>query len=80
MLEVWQGSDAGQPRKLVLTQELQWHKLIPIDQHCKFLAGERKYCALEEKAFCVTGTETLRQYVLEKRDEYLLYYLQNELV
>jgi hypothetical protein len=66
-----------------LTQELQWHKLIPIDQHSRFLCAERAYCSEEEKAFyeaCEHNIEERRQVVLKKREEYLLYYLEHELV
>jgi len=62
---------------------LPWHKLIPIDQHAKFLCAERAYCLEEEKAFYATpaeDNEEQRQAVLKKREEYLLYYLEHELV
>jgi len=64
-----------------MTQTIPWYKVIPSDQHSRFLCAERAYCLEEEKAFYAdTDNEELRQAVLQKREEYLLYYLEHELV
>jgi hypothetical protein len=68
-----------------MTQTIPWHKVIPIEQHAIFLCAERAYCRGEEEAFYeaqktnADDIEERRKVVLNKREEYLLYYLENEL-
>ena len=64
---------------------LEWHKLIPVDRHVEFRGKEDVYCQAELKAFYAAyaanddDVEERRRAVLNKREEFLLNFLEHEL-